>query len=365
MKSNADRTVDNDRGAVLVITAFIFIALVGVAALVVDIVIIHQARLRAQATADATVLAAALDIDDIDAATLVAKDYANRNYDVVDGDWASCADSDALAVATTVPCISIDDSDSPSLIRVRIPDRKVPSFFSSVLGHDGFTVSASAIAEVELLLVSPGTDGHGVDPNAPSVRDLWAGEWVTTATKDGSDCEVGVDPGCEGVSGYGEGCQDNFWEKGVPPDDGDDGKKKKGGDWREYIFVFEHTNGQVVVWCDTNKNGKFVGQTGIHGNTIDKCCKETLLPGGTGTTEPYGLALGHVSCSGNWASGWSTKDHPDAINDPEWRVIFYRLDKRFSEDETPSVDYLACESAFFGAVSAESPVYEPIIRLYG
>ena len=150
----------------------------------------------------------------------------------------------------------------------------------------------------------------------------------------------------------------------MPPDSGSGGKS---GEWREYIFVFEHTNGQVVVWCDTNKNDKFVGQTGIHGNTISKCCKETLLPGGTGTTEPYGLALGHVSCSGNWASGWSTKDHPDAVNDPEWRVIFYRLDKRKAEGEPEQfgVDYEACESAFFGAVSATPPVFEPIIRLYG
>ncbi len=77
------------------------------------------------------------------------------------------------------------------------------------------------------------------------------------------------------------------------------------------------------------------------------------------------MALAHVSCSGNWASGWSTKDHPDAVNDPEWRVVFYRLDKRYGEGENPGQDYVPCESNYFGTVIAEPPVIEPLIRLYG
>ena len=161
------------------LTAFIFIALLGVAALVVDIVTIHQARLRAQATVDATVLAAALDLDDIDAATLVAKEYAGRNYDVADGDWTGCVDGDTLAVATTVPCISIDDADSPTLIRVRLPNRRVPSFFSSVLGRNGFDVSAVAVAEVEFVMVSAGSPGHGVGPGRTERSrpvDRWVGD---------------------------------------------------------------------------------------------------------------------------------------------------------------------------------------------
>jgi hypothetical protein len=51
------------------------------------------------------------------------------------------------------------------------------------------------------------------------------------------------------------------------------------------VFVLEHTNGQVVVWCDTNKNGKYTGTVGIHGNEIGGS-KETALPGGIGTDEP-------------------------------------------------------------------------------
>ena len=154
----------NEDGAVLILTAFIFIALIGITALVVDIVVLHQARLKAQATADATVLAAALDLDDLAAATVVAKEYALRNYDVADGDWDSCVDTQPLAVATTVPCISVDDENPHTLIRVRIPDRRVPSFFSSVVGHDGFNVTATAVAEVEYIVVSPGSSGPGVNP---------------------------------------------------------------------------------------------------------------------------------------------------------------------------------------------------------
>lgn len=147
------------------------------------------------------------------------------------------------------------------------------------------------------MLVSAGSPGHGVDPNEPSVRDLWTGGWVITATVSGVDC-VEDEPCLDGVTGYGEGCPDGFWDDLGPPKYDEKGNLIVSNEWREYIFVFEHTNGQVVVWCDTNRNGKFVGETGIFGNTIDKCCKETLLPGGTKTTETYDLALGHVSCSG-------------------------------------------------------------------
>lgn len=198
--------------------------------------------------------------------------------------------------------------------------------------------------------------GGGGSPFSTSVRDGDTGGWTTTAL--GPD---GVTP----ITGY-KGCPPNFWDDApaTPPDDGKKKKDNKGGDWREYVFVFEHTNGEVVVWCDTNRNGKFVGQTGIHGNTIDKCCKETLLPGGNSTAAPFGLALGHVSCSGNWASGWSTTDHPDPVNDPEWRVVFYRLDKRFAADEQLGVDFVPCEHNSFPPVSATAPVIEPIIRLY-
>jgi hypothetical protein len=210
---------DNERGAVLIVTAFVFIALMGVSALVIDIVTIHQARLRAQATADASVLAAALDLADVDTAVVVAKDYANRNFDVTDGDWVSCINSDALAVATTVPCISVNDEDPHTLIRVRIPDRRIPSFFGSVFGHDGFKVSATATAEVEFVVVSGGSSGPGVDPTTESVGDYDTGGWKTTATVGGVDCVPGVDEGCEGVSGYGEGCPANFWENhpAAPP----------------------------------------------------------------------------------------------------------------------------------------------------
>ncbi len=202
-----------ERGAVLILTAFIFIALLTVAALVVDIVMIHQAELRAQATADSSVLAAALDLGDIGAATVQAKEYAARNYGVTDADWGSCVDAAPLPVATTVPCISIDDATDPTHIRVRLPDRTVPSFFASVLGRDGFSVSAASIAEIEYVIVDsdPGTGDPG-DPDTPSLRDGDPG---------------GGYPPCENLPD---------WDQPPPA-----GSKKK--NWTEFIFVFEHPSG--------------------------------------------------------------------------------------------------------------------------
>jgi Flp pilus assembly protein TadG len=324
---------DNERGAVLVVTAFIFIALMGVSALVIDIVTIHQARLRAQATADASVLAAALDLSDVESAAAVAQEYAKRNFDVADGDWASCVDADALAVATTVPCISVNDEDPHTLIRVRIPDRKIPSFFASVLGHTGFNVSASAIAEVEFVVTSPGTPGGpGIDPFAPSVRDGYAGGWPT--------CD---DP--------------DFWMVEKPDvvyDKKGKAKEPKDGQWREYIFVFEHTDGTTTTLCDTNR---WTGSA-----------KETNFPNAGGDTVE-GLDEGidvHVSCSQNFADedGWDLGRHPNPVDDPEWRIVFYRLDRRNSDDPFP-VGGEPCEGSSFNPVFATPPVVEPIIRLYG
>ncbi len=323
-------------GVVVVLTAFIFVGLVGVAALVVDIVNIHQARLRAQATADATVLAAVQDLDDLPVALAKAREYASRNFDVGDFDWFGCVDPEPLAVATDIPCISIDDAGAPTKIRVHLPNRPVPAFFATVLGKTGFEVTASATAEIEWFVTSPGSPGGGADPFAPSVRDGYTGGW----------------PACE---------DPNFWEVEVdePPEPEPEfdkkgklkkpKKKKSGGNskWREYIFVFEHTDGSTTTWCGTNRYDPWgLGE------------KETQMPGGTSTSDPYSMVDVHVSCSANFASGWSTKGHPNPFDDPEWRVVFYRLDKRFDDDS-----FFPCEKNEFTPLAATPPVIEPLIRL--
>ena len=315
---------EGERGVVLVITAFALVGLVGVVALVVDIVNVNQAQIRAQATADAAALAAAQDLDDVPFALDAAQEYAGRNYGVTVFDWVDCVDPEPLAVATDVPCISIDDSDSPTEIRVHLPDRRVPAFFASVLGRDGFTVSAAATAQVEWVVTDPGSPGGGpgVDPFQPGVRN--------------------GDPG-----GGWPACEDpNFWDVAPPEPDLDGKKKGKSGEWREYIFVFEHLDGTTTTWCGTNRYDPWGLGT-----------KETMMPGGNSVESPVMRDV-HVSCSANFASGWSTKGHPDPIADPEWRVVAYRLDKRFENG-----NFLACEKGKFTPLSATPPVIEPRIRL--
>ena len=78
--------LSEERGAVLVITAFMFVGFLGIAALVIDIVVVNQAQIRAQATVDSAVLAAVQDFDNIPAAIAAAEEYAARNYGVTDAD---------------------------------------------------------------------------------------------------------------------------------------------------------------------------------------------------------------------------------------------------------------------------------------
>ncbi len=147
--------VGQEKGAILVLTAFAMILLLGIAALVVDIVILQQARIRAQATADSAALAAVQDLNVVPDATAAAQEYALRNYNVAITDWAGCTDPGALAESTGVDCISADTASSPKRIRVRLPDRKVSAFFAPLLGIDEFSVSATATAEVEYSGGSP------------------------------------------------------------------------------------------------------------------------------------------------------------------------------------------------------------------
>ena len=100
--------LSEERGAVLVITAFMFVGFLWIAALVIDIVVVNQAQIRAQATVDSAVLAAVQDFDNIPAAIAAAKEYAARNYDVTDPDWAGCVDPDPLPVPTTEGCLRGD-----------------------------------------------------------------------------------------------------------------------------------------------------------------------------------------------------------------------------------------------------------------
>ena len=87
-----------ERGAVLVFAALVLTALLGFAALVVDIANATQVRRQSQNTADAAALAGAAELPNGPAAAAAVKFYAAKNLDIDAAEWAGCRDSDRLPV---------------------------------------------------------------------------------------------------------------------------------------------------------------------------------------------------------------------------------------------------------------------------
>ena len=318
LMSRVRDVVSEERGVVLVLTALMFVSFLGIAALVVDIVIVNLAQLRAQATADSAVLAAAQDIDDIPVAILVAKEYALRNYGVVDADWAGCVDSAALSVPTTVNCISIDDAVAPSHIRVRIPNRIVGAIFGGIYGRFSFSISAAATAETEGFAAPAG-------PIIGDPDDL------------GAEIRAG-DPG----GGYDQ-CE-NYDNGNIFGNWATTTENK----WAESAFVFEHLDGTVTVLCDTSLNEAEAGGWGQWATWFPDA-------GGASATSPTGVEL-HVSCSDNFIDGWATPPQgPLEGIDTEWRIVRYTIVK-YNQGNPQS----QCGKTFT-PVTSEGP--GPVIRL--
>lgn len=290
------KLAEQERGAVLVLTSFALLLLLGIAALVVDIVILQQARIRAQATADSAVLAAVQDLSSsVPAAVLAAQDYALRNYNVSSGDWGTCLDPEPLGTPTSVPCISVDNATDLKRIRVRLPDRQVPTFFAPLLGIDAFAVSANSTAEVD---ITPGFLIPGGDATPQEIADF-----VRAGNPGGGYDTCGpIDPPSTLPSGPGA------------------------THWGEYIFVFEHLPippaefGETTTVCGTSAeavtdpSGK-VWQWGL----------DYWVEGTGGTTHPGPGMPMHISCSEQFINGWDqgAGQGPSEGIDTDWRVILY------------------------------------------
>ncbi len=293
------RQIDGaERGAVLVLTAFLMVLLVGIAAVAVDIVIFQQARIKAQATVDSTVLAAIQDFPDVDSAAVVAQDYALRNYDVAAGDWAGCSDSQPLSVSAGVNCISVNDLASPTLIRVRLPDRQVSTFFAPILGMNTFSVSATATAEIEY---SGGSSEVPTEEGGATPEEI--ADFVRAGDPGGGYDTCGpIDPPSTLPSGKGA------------------------THWGEYIFVFEHLPiggaefGETTTVCGTSAEAV----TDPSG-TVWQWGLDYWVEGTGGTTHPgSGMAM-HISCSEQFVDGWDAGagQGPTEFVDTDWRVILY------------------------------------------
>jgi hypothetical protein len=147
-----NETEARERGAVLVLAAFLMVAMIGFAALVIDIANTTQVRRQAQSSADAAALAGAQDLPDAVKAVATVKAYAEANYSIDEAAWVGCVDPDALAKepdeANDNSCISIDEGFER--VRVKLPTREVGTFFGGIFGIESFDVTADAVAEAQL-----------------------------------------------------------------------------------------------------------------------------------------------------------------------------------------------------------------------
>jgi Flp pilus assembly protein TadG len=114
-----------EQGVVLVIVAVAMVALIGMAALAIDLGSFYKAQRQAQEAADAGALAAAQDLStSTSAATTDANSYATKNYP---GSSVSVSEPSSTTVKVTVSASS-------------------PSFLGHILGLTSAKVSASAVA---------------------------------------------------------------------------------------------------------------------------------------------------------------------------------------------------------------------------
>lgn len=142
----------DERGAILVVAALMMTALMGMSALAIDIANARQQQRQAQGSADAAALAAAQDLPNPTTVVATAKQYAADNFETPAAAWAGCQDPDHLAElpdsANSNSCISVDEAFSR--VRVRLPERDVPTYFAKVLGVETVAVGGSATAEAKL-----------------------------------------------------------------------------------------------------------------------------------------------------------------------------------------------------------------------
>ncbi len=118
----------DESGAVIVLTAIMIVAMLGMAALAVDVGSFYQAQRQAQAAADAGALAASQDLpNNPTGAATDGATYAQRNYPGAN-----------VSVTTNY-------NSNPKLVKVTV-SLSAPSFFGQIFAITHADVSASAIA---------------------------------------------------------------------------------------------------------------------------------------------------------------------------------------------------------------------------
>jgi hypothetical protein len=154
----------DEQGVVAVLTALLMVGLALCAAIVVDLGNARDVRRQSQNAADASSLAGAnvlypsTDVCSsgvepcITDAVAAAKSYALTNFQVSASDWSTCTAPAGSALAYVpgggTSCISFDSATSPTLVRVYLPTRTVPTFFGRIAGVSSIPVGSSAQAQL-------------------------------------------------------------------------------------------------------------------------------------------------------------------------------------------------------------------------
>lgn len=154
----------SEGGAVLPLVGLSMVMLMGFAALAVDVGVGYSEVRTSQNSADASVMAAAVEVKlgsvDVQAMVTNAVVYASNNLpgSISAADWlAACPDSvnpgdqlsftaAELGLAPATDCISF--SYGFDTIRVSLPERPIVTRFAGAIGFDSFDVSAFAHATV-------------------------------------------------------------------------------------------------------------------------------------------------------------------------------------------------------------------------
>jgi Flp pilus assembly protein TadG len=118
----------SERGSVLALTAVLLAAMLGMAALAVDVAGWYQMRRQLQSAADAAALAAAQDLPTSATATNTATGYVTSN------------------ITGATSAITTPYNGDSSQIKVTVT-KSYPSVFGSVLGLGSVTITASAVAQ--------------------------------------------------------------------------------------------------------------------------------------------------------------------------------------------------------------------------
>ena len=150
---------------IAVVTAFLALALLAFAALVVDLGHVRDVRRQAQNAADSAALAAGnnlyLDsasprmptrVPQFTKAVEAAQAYATANLGVTPAQWTTCTDPGRPAgfyvPASSTECISFDQATAPVEVRVKLPVTSVNTPLGGLLGRNRVDVVARANAKL-------------------------------------------------------------------------------------------------------------------------------------------------------------------------------------------------------------------------